>query len=628
MAPEARYIAILPEGDIPEEELDYVENFGLLAATIEQTSSSEDITLLLSTCRNVWMTVNAVFVDLRDVIGVSEAYDRLSTLLFGLGRARPDRDLDDRIEDIGLALGQVEDKLRVWDNRRDLMDELEAQIADLGVAQRSRMRALIARQKETPPTAVIAHGRFLALNLDAEERMLADRHLCADVCADLQAIFALARALAGLARPIGELDRSVSETETLFTEDVEDAKTEQLQQAWSAVLDAVVAACERLQSFIEIEDPSTISADQLDITSARDWLTRLADAGRTAVAAARIRLGERFTPNVSPAPPMPPPYVVDLSELGAPPRSHGRAFEIERASGQVTQPEDTPRIALLRCGLAEDAYSHADPDRYVFGSAAYVNEVIDAARAAIDAAADHDCRLLAMPEVFVPQRAREELHRRATEKNLILICGCEYAPSQSSKPVNPVQISVPGIFGPALQLKQGPSKFELRAGDFAADNILRLFRSTAVGTFAVIVCSDLLEFDVVRDLADVEERLDLIVVCARSPNVKVFEGLAIADAARVYAGIAVVNARPDKPEQTGSPRKPATSDGTLIALPLRKELLPEHERVALDVAWSGDEPPSLALYDFPLKSIRDRDRESQGSEYLPPPAYILRRSDA
>jgi hypothetical protein len=137
-----------------------------------------------------------------------------------------------------------------------------------------------------------------------------------------------------------------------------------------------------------------------------------------------------------------------------------------------------------------------------------------------------------------------------------------------------------------------------------------------------------LEFDVVRDLADVEERLDLIVVCARNPNIKIFETLAIADAARIYAGIAIVNARPDRPEQEGSPRKPATSDGTSVALPLRKHhLLAEAERVALDVAWSGDEQPSLALYDFPLRSIRDRDRESQADEYLPPPAYTRRRFD-
>jgi hypothetical protein len=448
VASEARYIAILPDGDIPEEELDYVENFGLLATTIEQTSSGEDITLLLSTCRNVWMTVNAVFVDLRDVIGASETYDRLSTLLYALGLARVERNLDDRMEEIGLALGQVEDKLRVWENRLALMDELEAQITDLGVAQRSRMRALIARQKETPPTAVIAHGRFLSLNLDAEPgSMLAGRHLCAEVCTDLQAIFALARALADLARPIRELGRSESETETLFTDDVEAATTKQLRQAWPVVLAAVATVSDRLRSFIEIEDPSAVDAAQLDIATARDWLNRLADAGRAEVATARVRLAERFAPNVSPAPPMPPPYVVDLSGLTSPSRSHGRAFEIERATGQVTQPEDIPRIALLRCGLPEDAYTHSDPDRYVYAPGPYVNEVIATAQAAIDAAVTHNCRLLAMPEVFVPQRFREELHRRATEKNLILICGCEYAPSQSSQPVNPVQISVPGSSG-------------------------------------------------------------------------------------------------------------------------------------------------------------------------------------
>jgi hypothetical protein len=625
VAPEARYLPFEPEGDIPDADQSYVELFDLLAKAVVKTKSAEDLTLLLSTCRNAWMTINAIFVDLRSVVGAAGAYDPMSAIFYRLGQGRVDG-VEKDLRATGLALEQVTKKLDVWARRHELFAKLTAAVDELEYRPRSMMRSFLVRQQEAAPTSHIAHGRYLALNLDAEpDDLIVKRELCAWARVEVRRVRPVAWQMITIAEPLSRLSAAQGESVLFAADDLDEVVLRDIRAAWPALIDVVDSARSELGSFAQL-DSLDVDVDQMDIAEARRRAGAIADAGRQTIHGVHERLEAAFTPNVSLGAPMPSPFVVDLTGGRTDGRPHGREFNIRRVTGTVVTPDNDVRVALLRCGLPEAAYSQVDASRYVFGHGTLKSQVIATAKAAITTAAERGCRLLAMPEVFVPEVAQLEIGELANTNNLLTIYGGEYASTQSSRPVNPVRISIPGVTEQPTQLKQGPSMFELRAEESASDGVLRLLRDTPAGVVGVIVCSDYLELDVVTQIAAVPERLDMLIICTRNPNIRVFEALAIADAARMYAAVAVVNARPDT-QKSGAERLPATGDGTLIALPRRKNpLLEEADRVPLGVEWHGDEPPALAIYDLPIRAIRSRDRRNPVDDtFLPAPTFIRRR---
>src|SRR5689334_1167640 len=455
MASEARYRPKLVEGEVPEDEFEYIDLFvGLEDVVDSADGSTERIVLLLSTCRNVWMTINAVFVDIRKAIGARELYDDFSHMLYRLGRGEVERAVELRNE-INFFLSQVQEKLDVWNERQELMGSVEATIDRMQGVNHSRLRAFFGRQRQRRPTEHTAHGRFLALDLDAAspeaDELLG---LLREMEVRLSRLSALAKALIPVSSALGPLLReddggAEPEQSTIFDEspgELEVIVRRATNEAWPAIVDALTELARVVPAFVERAE--TVADDgsmRFDLGDIRTELESLLAAMRQAVVDEQETLIARFDENVA-VTPMPEPFVVDLSGIDGDMRPHGKRFEVERRIADSKE-DDTVRIALLRCGLIEDAYAHADPKHYGFSEGGRERaEVTEVARAALKVAADKGCAMVAMPEVFLPRNAEREICELASEQGIALVTGLEYRRGADHRlAVNEVAVSVPGL---------------------------------------------------------------------------------------------------------------------------------------------------------------------------------------
>jgi hypothetical protein len=336
----------------------------------------------------------------------------------------------------------------------------------------------------------------------------------------------------------------------------------------------------------------------------------------------KIREGirESFRPNV-PRAPLPAPYVLDFT----PPRAllhTGTSFEVVRGRGRQRSLEDRPRVALVAAGVPESAYQQGEIYRYRVDESVAKN-ASEMAREAIAAAIEHEAQAIIFPECFIPDAAREELETLAAEHDLMLVGGVEQRFSIEGRVVNEAAV-VLGSAPPGSQRKQRPSVYEARAPVFDADHRLSVFEDTILGTMGVVVCSDYLELDLVWRLASHEPRLDTLVVCSRNPNPVVFERLAVADAARLFASVIVVNSRPVPRDAGDSP----DGSGTLVALPRREQPLADPlEAVTLDATgWECPVGAELLIYEIPIADVRSRFKTRTASGYLPAPTFAQTKS--
>ena len=115
-----------------ERDLEWAENFAALNGLLTRCENSEKATLLLSTCRNAYLTANALFVDLQVLMGDAIA---ISPLRAGCElmaqRAAPAKIR----EHFGRAIQTVrefETKREVWKSRHALKAEIERAKITLG----------------------------------------------------------------------------------------------------------------------------------------------------------------------------------------------------------------------------------------------------------------------------------------------------------------------------------------------------------------------------------------------------------------------------------------------------------------------------------------------------------------
>jgi hypothetical protein len=152
-APATKYLPVKLEEDFrpSREDLEFAERFKEVANLLDECRNTELVTLLLSTCRNQWMVVNATFVDVQGIVGA----DRMDAIA-----ARAFHDFfADKPEQAGKAFDKavelvaiIEQKLRCWEEREELLEQLEETIAapERDLLERDRLEAWLGRQLEGP----------------------------------------------------------------------------------------------------------------------------------------------------------------------------------------------------------------------------------------------------------------------------------------------------------------------------------------------------------------------------------------------------------------------------------------------------------------------------------------------
>lgn len=583
-----------------KDDIDYAEYFVDVAAALEGTVHSEAIALRLSTCRNIYLTINAVFVDLRLILGHGRSPSSLSSAIecarrFDYGRA------DGHLNKVRAVLSQINDKLACWEKREELDIEFARSVGELDIIAQDRLN-LLFRQCRTSNARTGHHWDPKYYDLASAEPAGQ-----LELLRNLIRTSALVEAVTSTLRCIAALQRRWREGEELYASDA--------GKLWGELINCIRDNAGLLGVSVD-KDSCRLEpdgADDLPLTLTGDPPPN--GDGAVAGIVARLAAIERqqyeylvraFRGNKE-NPPLPPPFVVDLRESQL-----SETHAVRDGRPQITHHDigqripNSARLAVLDCGIPADWYNERD---FRYTEDRYREEVATLTRAAVVAATRARAHAIVFPEFYLPRFVVDEIRTAAREAKLVLITGLE-GTLAGGELMNSVAIEVPGH--PSIeQTKQGPSNYE--TSDFFRSPRVHVFERSSIGTFAVISCSDLLEWDVISTLASARTMIDLLVVCAVNPYPNLYETLARADAVRLYCNVVIANNCPVNENGVL-----ASSRGTGCWSPRRvlDEVGVEH--IDIGVPDIGGQKARLSMLAVPLGEVR-RNRIKPAKEFLPVP---------
>jgi predicted amidohydrolase len=595
---------------------DYAQHFGDIARVLEASTDAERLMLRLSTCRNVYMTVNSLFVDIRQVLGHGKYPSLLTQAIAHLRRAKHS-DLNTVLGHIRERLATYQAKRKVWERRRDLDENLLASVGSLNdrlLASRvKRILEEVRTHAEGNACLETWDARWYALSQE-EGDWAADKLTKLDSASDtIDALVTAMRAIASFRNPGGP---------TLF--DAE-AGAEHVS-GWQSVYQ-VLAGCGARLTLLTYGDQADCLAWHsrsgeecrlpMEFTSAEHigmGLNALFDHFEELERDLYDRLSSAFRPNVGRAP-LPPPFVVDVTDSLA-----TRLAELDlRNTLSVVETREfgrqaPPNITVAVCDFGIPA-SYYESRLYRYVNDERRREVANVARACVETTSKAKAAVLVLPEIFLPSCSADDIARLAREKGVALIAGVEPTTTDGSQHlVNQAIIALPGV-AVIKQQKRRNSPYEHTYRYEKAG--IHVLGGTSLGAFAVLVCSDLREFDVVAAIAGARFLIDTLFVCSFNPHPELFESFAITDAVRLYCHVVIAN-------NLSAPGSAAASaQGTLVCSPMTEpadRIQKAVRQVALGVPQVGDMLPSLKIYELGIEDLRS-EKEKPAKKYINCPHF-------
>lgn len=320
-------------------------------------------------------------------------------------------------------------------------------------------------------------------------------------------------------------------------------------------------------------------------------------------------LGKLFRPNVGESP-LPPVFLIDLTEQ-LPPKADNTRSVSATPFAFSKPPIERLRVAVAQPPISSSALSHAtvqyrdSHERQIAGQWAL--------KAVEEAVGEAD--LIVIPELFVPEDTFPKILDVAKRGKVGVICGMEgnWADGKYS---NLARIHLPDESLEYSQYKRYPSNYEPES--FSTRGGQLCFLRSSIGSFAVVICSDLREFDVIAAI-EAQPFLDYLVICCCNPYQDIWKHVAIADAVRLNCFVIVSN---------WSERRNSNGfgQGSLCAAPTREiENNLESEPQIKDVSLSDGNTTcsgSLSLYKLDVSALF-RDREKPKPGFLAPPRRRL-----
>ncbi len=583
-----------------KDDIDYAEYFVDVATAIDAAAHSESVALRLSTCRNLYLTVNAIFVDVRLILGHGRNPSELSSAIETARRSDYVRSntLIDRVRSV---LSQIDDKVKCWNDREMLDAEFASAVAELDVIARDRIHYLLHHCRTTNSrTGQVWDPKYYELSKAQPADAL-------ELMTSLARVTDRVRAVASVLRCVTALQQRWREGEQLYGPDC-------------ASLWHDLASCIRHNALVlggAIEDDAChlqpADADEPVVTVSSQIPHDAKVVVQHVIASMSIiereqygNLVRSFSSNESP-PPLPPPFVVDLREKQLS-ESRSKQSEVPRLRyyDVGTRVPSSTRVAVPQFGIPVAWYNERD---FRFIADKEREEVVRLANASLDAATRAGASAIVFPEFFLPRFAIDDLAMRARDAGMILVAGLE-GMLASGMLVNSLAIEIPGH--PRIeQVKQGPSGYE--TADFHRSPVLHVVERSSLGTFAALACSDVLEWPLISALADARTLIDVLIVCSCNPYPELYEQVARADASRLYCGVVIANNCPN--EGDGST---ASARGTGLWLPTRHATNEMAEDVDVITAPVCGEPPRLRVLTVPLGEVR-RNRLKPATGFLPVP---------
>lgn len=586
-------------------DLEFAASWIALNRLITNCKGQERVTLLLSTCRNAYMTANALFTELQVILGDGIQPSGLRAgaelLIKGTATAQP---LKTNFGRAIQTIREYEKKNGVWNDRHIIWADIEqakAEIDKLDSLSSSRIDAIL----DTPASA---SGNYEGQDRELLEVNLQPRSHLDETFRRLDETFAVLRAAADLGfKTALALDRDPQAQLALMADSRERSADEAVAEINSCVT-RLVTICrwhstdKEKQRTVGITSgharpQMTGRADDIDLPSEvhagniEGIIGALGQLVREAMYVAHWKLCDFFQPNVA-KPPLPALFKIRLPFPVA-----------EQTSGNPSRPSvspircsATPAADKVRIGLARLAVpvKHLNTRSYAFDGKV-AQDVSDDVRRAIHAAAKDGCRAVIFPEYSLPNSLANEIHSLASKESIVVIGGLEGS-FIGDKLCARAIIAVPGESQPHFQYKQHPSLQEANGDAFFRDDKLSLFLNTPVGDFSVVVCSDFLELGTLQAWHHSMPLPDLVFVIARNDYPDLYVSMAKADAIRLYTCVAICNVLDNKKSDT------ASLEGSCVIVPSCGKM----ELQASELPAQGNFLTGISVYEVPLNVSRAR----------------------
>lgn len=610
----------VPTAALTREDAEWAKTFVTLYKFLDNHPNSEKATLLLSTCRNAYLTANALFADIQELLGgASMSPLRSGCELVAQGSTDIEK-LKKRFQESLGTVAQFDQKFVVWRTRQALMDSIRAQhhvFKEQHPIDAILIDDIISGADVGPADQPDGRSAEL-LKIDLSERSHLEPQF--EALRKLRDILDAAARLGlsysdGLVSPPAPQMTLIEEEEVTPKVPAEErtsvfcagrlaricgwTATDQ-DSALQVRIEPTYARPHNAQALT----PILISQDHQSVASAA-----VATLLREALYSAHAIALAKFKPNVS-VPPMPAVFEIALPVPR--PTLSGSAIQSLRLDrvlcSSAHRPPNHGKIALANLAVPVGRLNTTD---YAFTDMA-VSELIEADfNKAVHSAAEQGCLAIAFPEYSIPRAMHERLLDIANRNKLVVIGGFE-GQWQTDKLCDEVFVAIPGEPRLYHQYKQSPSLEEPQPATFHHDGVLRLFCNSPIGDFAIIVCSDYLEA-ATFDAWTLDGPLpDVLFVIARNQYADLYKNFAIADSFRLYCCVAVCNVLDS---DAG-----ATSEGTFVVTPEKAAPV----QLGSTVIVAGTFLSGISVHEISFEAIRARERGKPAKNFFAVPRSAQR----
>ncbi len=591
--------------DPTSEDTEFAEVFCEVAEMVEKHTNPAKMILWLSTCRNHYLTINAQFFDIKRCFGHGAMPSPASIVAYELDRGRV-AEIVPHLSSLGECLAAYEEKSDCWSSRLEyrkfLLEYLENAAGNTQVRIKNALFKVKTSDGDFDGEEYHWPAKYLELN-DNEVPMLMGKHHALSIAAlRVRGILDICQAMVCYAR---ELQVAAEE---LF------AKAVDVNPAWIKLLEAFSESKDNLQ-FVGSErgaaGPHHYQWNEkhlslpVEAPSSEDFEVIVKDFGGMLDDIQRHvheLLLEHFRPNQA-RPPLPKIFKIDLT----PPVEQRTKIELSATKHSFDQESaEEVVVAVASVGVPPECYKEnetrlKDECRGKLRAAASV---------LLRKAAGAGAHVLVLPELFIPAAESGAFFKEVAKGNVICIAGVEGGRHErSGLDFNTVGVQFPGR--PLIeQYKYFPSKYE--HDRLFHKGGIHLFENTTIGNFAVVICSDYRESNVLDVLQRGAKQLDFLFVCANNPKPEHFRHMAIADSYRLYSTIVVSDSHATAggaPE--GSCVVQPRTEGPLVAPATAIDL-------SAEIAPLGSVNPELHIYRLSPGSFA-RKRCMQTREFAPCP---------
>jgi predicted amidohydrolase len=603
------------------DDLAYAQAFDDLNTAISLCEHAESVTLLLSTCRNAYLTLNALFAELTFILGgengpsfIWKCADFLAKGNFSGARGE--------LNKIQRILVQFEKKEEVWAKRESLRNEFFSVLSTMKQLARDRVERIILKSKSSDRPAKYAPSYIWDEKLYKFDIM--DRPSIADRYRVVREVATLLRSSIRACRAFClYILESRQQQQSLIMDD------DEIQTVtWASVINELENAAKYLGCVVQKSEDGGL---RISAFSEEKAIVEVSSSGALKEESIKILatlyseivnlcskktydlLCSYFKPNVA-APPMPRPFIIDLSSSEVSGQKSDSRIELEIVTpGTPVDPPKDIVVAIAHFPVVQSLYS----SQFRYDDNPKVAELGSYAIRLIKLAASKGAKVVVFPEYAIPRSRITEIEKVSRENDIILIAGLE-GQWLNSCLVNEAIVVLPCTEKVFFQRKQKPSGYEEDRIAFLGDGRMVLFRNTSIGSFAIIICSDYLEVDVHQAFTNANNHPDFIFIPAYNPYPDLFEHLAIGDAVRLYTNIVIAN--------TYCKESECSSLGSEVYVPRRSS--PRVNGVLHRLVDVPDERYGVVTYTVSIDAIAGLHRRHPNTGFYSPPEAMRPRSSS